>query len=223
MLTSLAPLSRPLAHEPALIRVILVDDHELVRSGLAALLSIVPGMQVVAEARDGASLLALLEHTEADVVVCDITMPGMDGLETIERVHSQWPELRTLVLSMEDSPVVARRALAKGASGYVVKHAASGELQDAIRATMAGRRYLSPVITRSLLVAPSDAPEEQLTTRQLEILTLIAEGCTSRDIGARLGLSHKTVDVHRLRIMDRLGIRDVASLTRYAMRHRLIK
>ena len=116
-----------------------------------------------------------------------------------------------------------RRALAKGASGYVVKHAASGELQDAIRATMAGRRYLSPVITRSLLVAPSDAPEEQLTTRQLEILTLIAEGCTSRDIGTRLGLSHKTVDVHRLRIMDRLGIRDVASLTRYAMRHRLIK
>ncbi|WP_427911336.1 response regulator [Ramlibacter sp. MMS24-I3-19] len=214
--------SRTPAHDAALIRVILVDDHELVRSGLAALLAQVPDMRVVAEARDGASLLALLEHTRAEVLVCDIGMPGMDGLETIERVHSQWPELRILVLSMEDSPQVARRALGNGASGYVVKNAASSELQEAIRATMAGLRYLSPVITRSLLVPPSGAAQEQLTTRQLEILTLIAEGCTSREIGIRLGLSHKTVDVHRLRIMDRLGIRDVASLTRYALRHRLV-
>ena len=163
------------------------------------------------------------EHgTWADVVVCDINMPGMGGHEAIEKIHEEWPHVRTLVLSMEDSPQVAKRALAKGASGYVLKHAASSELLEAIRATMAGRRYLSPAVTRALLTAPADAPEEQLTMRQLEILTLIAQGLSSREIGTQLGLSHKTVDVHRLRIMDRLGIRDVASLTRYAMRHRLI-
>jgi len=203
--------------------VILVDDHELVRSGLAALLYGVPDIQVVAEAGDGATLLGLLENILVDVVVCDIAMPGMDGLEAIERVHSRWPDVRTLVLSMEDSPQVARRALAKGASGYMSKQAASGELQDAIRATMAGQCYLSPAISRSLVVAQSVGPDEQLTARQVEILTLMAQGLTSREIGAQLGLSPKTVDVHRLRIMDRLGIRNVASLTRYAIRHKLVE
>lgn len=203
-------------------RVILVDDHELVRSGLAAVLSATADIRVVAEAGDGVALLGLLEHTPADVVVCDIAMPGMDGLEAIERVHSLWPDVRILVLSAEDSPQVARRALAKGASGYLVKRAGIGELRDAIRATMAGHRYLSPLIVQAQ-AAPSDDPEAQLTSRQIEILTLVAQGCSSRDIASRLGLSPKTVDVHRVRIMDRLHIREVAGLTRYAIRHRLIK
>jgi DNA-binding NarL/FixJ family response regulator len=210
------------AAETRSIRVILVDDHELVRAGISALLSVQPGMRVVAQARDGVSLLALLEHTETDVVVCDMTMPGMDGLETVERVHERWPGVRVLVLSMDDSAASARRALAKGASGYVTKHTASSELHAAIVATVEGERYLSPGITRSLLLAPADGPEEQLTRRQVEILVLIAQGHSSREIGERLGLSHKTVDVHRLRIMDRLGIHDVANLTRYALRHRLV-
>lgn len=202
---------------------ILVDDHELVRSGLAALLSAVPDVRVVAEASDGVALLALLEHTPTDVVVCDIAMPGMDGLEAIERVHSLWPDVRILVLSMEDSPHVAKQALSKGACGYLVKRSGTTELHEAIRATMAGHRYLSPVITQSLLAPASDSPEAQLTGRQIEILVLIAQGSSSRDIASRLGLSSKTVDVHRLRIMERLRIRDVAGLTRYAIRHRLIK
>lgn len=205
------------------IRVILVDDHELVRAGVSALLSIQSDIRVVAEARDGASLLELLARVTADVVVCDLAMPGMDGLEVVERVHLQWPEVRVLVLSMDDSALSARRALRKGASGYVAKHAASGELHEAIVAVMAGNRYLSSAITRSMLVAPDDSPEEQLTQRQREILILVAEGHSSREIGERLGLSHKTVDVHRLRIMDRLGIRDVANLTRYALRHGLVR
>lgn len=204
------------------IRVVLVDDHALVRAGISALLSLEPDIRVVAEARDGASLLALLERTSTDVVVCDMSMPGMDGLETVERVHERWPDVRLLVLSMDDSAASARRALAKGASGYVAKHAASGELHAAIVAAMEGRRYLSPGITRSLLLSADDAPEEQLTRRQIEILVLIAQGHSSREIGERLGLSPKTVDVHRMRIMDRLGIRDVANLTRYAIRHRLV-
>ena len=204
------------------IRVILVDDHELVRCGLAALLAPVPDIRVVAQAEDGAALLALLEHTTADVVVCDIAMPGMDGLEAIQHVHSLWPDVRILVLSMEDSPQVARRALAQGAAGYLVKRAGTGELRDAIRAVMAGHRYLSPIITQSVLGAAPDSPQEQLTSRQVEILALLAQGCSSRVIASRLGLSPKTVDVHRARIMDRLHIRDVAGLTRYAIRHRLI-
>jgi len=204
------------------IRVILVDDHDLVRAGISALLSLEPDIHVVAQARDGASLLALLEHTPVDVVVCDLAMPGMDGLQAVERVHQQWPEVRVLVLSMDDSAGSARRALRKGASGFVVKHAARGELRAAIVATVEGRRYLSPGLERSLLATQHDAPEDQLTERQIEILVLVAKGHTSREIGERLGLSPKTVDVHRLRIMDRLRIRDVANLTRYAIRHRLV-
>jgi DNA-binding NarL/FixJ family response regulator len=203
------------------IRVILADDHELVRAGISALLSLEPDIHVAAEARDGASLLALLEHTRVDVVVCDLAMPGMGGLEAVERVHQRWPELRVVVLSMDDSAASARLALRNGASGYVAKHAARDELRTAILATMQGRQYLSPAIARAL-AAGQDAPQDQLTTRQLEILVLVAQGHSSREIGERLGLSHKTVDVHRLRIMDRLGIRDVAGLTRYAMRQGLV-
>ena len=137
-------------------------------------------------------------------------------------MHQQWPGVRIVVLSMDDSALSARRALAKGADGYVAKHAATGDLHTAILAAMNGCRYLSPGIERALAAAPHDTPEEQLTQRQREILVLIAQGQSSREIGERLGLSPKTVDVHRLRIMDRLGIRDVANLTRYAIRHRLI-
>ena len=208
--------------EPRAIRVLLVDDHELVRAGISALLSMHPDIHVVAEARDGASLLALLEHTSVDVVVCDIVMPRMDGLEATERVRQQWPGVRVVLMSMDDSAQSARRALAKGATGYVAKHAAGGDLHAAIVAAMQGRRYLSPGIQRALADSTEDTPEEQLTPRQREVLVLIAQGHSSREIGERLGLSSKTVDVHRLRIMDRLGIRDVANLTRFAIRNRLI-
>jgi DNA-binding NarL/FixJ family response regulator len=208
--------------KPAL-RIILVDDHELVRSGIRALLSILAGIEVVAEARDGGELMRVLQAVPADMVLCDIAMPGMDGLEAIERIHREWPQIRTLVLSMDDSATAARRAISKGASGYIVKQAATAELEAAIRTTAAGGRYLSPMIARQLLEAPADTPEEQLTVRQMEILTLIAQGRSARDIGERLGLSSKTVDVHRSRIMDRLGIHDVAGLTRYAIKHRLVR
>jgi DNA-binding NarL/FixJ family response regulator len=214
----------PPLHPSDPIRVILVDDHELVRSGLRALLSIVDGVEVVAEARHGAELLQVLAATAADIVMCDIAMPGMDGLEVMERVRERHPGVDTIIVSMDNTPEAIRRALAQGAAGYIVKQAAAVELGIAIRTVAAGGRYVSPTIARVLLQpAPADAPDGLLTPRQQEILRLIAHGRSAREIGEQLGLSPKTVDVHRARIMERLDLHDIAALTRYAVRYRLVR
>jgi len=204
------------------VRIVLADDHELVRSGISALLALLPGVEVVGEARDGEALVSLVEQVGADIVMSDIGMPGMDGLEAIARIHQAQPGVRTIVLSMDDSAGAARSAFAAGASGYIVKQAATVELEAAIHAVLAGRRYVSPSLAQQLLLPATDTPQAQLTLRQVEILTCIARGLSSRAIGAQLGLSSKTVDAHRARIMDRLGIFDIAGLTRYAVRHRLV-
>lgn len=210
--------------KPAPLRVVLVDDHELVRSGIRALLDLLDGVDVVAEAQDGAELIRVLQRVSADVVMCDLTMPGMDGLAALERLRSEHPAVRTIVLSMDNAPASVRRALDRGAAGYVVKQAAATELGAALRAVGGGGRYVSPAIARQLLQPPAvDTPEALLTARQVEILTLIAQGRSAREIGEHLGLSAKTVDVHRARIMERLDVHDIAGLTRYAVRHRLVQ
>ncbi|MDB5858225.1 MAG: putative response regulator, NarL [Ramlibacter sp.] len=205
------------------VRIVLADDHELVRSGISALLSLLPGVDVVGEARDGAELVGLLELVGTDIVMSDIGMPGMDGLEAIARIQQAHPEVRTIVLSMDDSAAAARSAFAAGATGYIVKQAATAELEAAITAVMAGRRYVSPSLAPQLLLPATNSPQAQLTERQMEILVCIASGQSSRAIGTQLGLSSKTVDAHRARIMERLGIFDIAGLTRYAVRHRLVR
>jgi DNA-binding NarL/FixJ family response regulator len=204
------------------VRVVIADDHRLVRASIAVLLSLMHEVDVAAEAQDGADLMRVLATVAADLVLCDIAMPRVDGVESLALLRARHPGVKALVLSMDDSPAVIQRALKEGACGYVLKDAAPQELESAIRIVMSGGRYLSPGATRSLLTAGSP-PEQQLTPRQIEILSLVAKGLSSREIGGWLGLSPKTVDVHRARIMERLELRDIASLTRYALRHRLIR
>jgi DNA-binding NarL/FixJ family response regulator len=205
------------------IQVVLADDHDLVRSGIKALLSTVDGVQVIAEARNGSELLALLESVKPDVVMTDISMPGMDGITAIAEIHSRHPDVRVIVLSMYDTVDFVKRAVANGACGYLMKDAPPFELEQALRSVMATGSYFSAAVAQRLLQPSEPTVDDELTTRQVEILTLIAQGKSAKEIAFELGLSPKTVDVHRARIMERLRLNDIASLTRYAVRKGLVK
>jgi DNA-binding NarL/FixJ family response regulator len=205
------------------IRVILADDHDLVRSGIKALLSMVEGVDVIAEARDGRELITLVETLNPDIVMTDISMPGMDGITAISEIHGKHPEVRLLVLSMYDTVDFVKRAVASGACGYLMKDAPPFELEQAVRSVMATGSYFSPAIAQRLLQPSEPTVDDELTHRQVEILKLIAQGRASKEIAYELGLSPKTVDVHRARIMERLHLNDIASLTLYAVRKGLIK
>jgi len=208
---------------PHPVRVVLADDHELVRSGIKALLSMVDGVEVIAEAADGGELVSLVDNMRPDLVMTDISMPGMDGITAISQIHSRHPEIRILVLSMYDTVDFVKRAVASGACGYLMKDAPPFELEQAVRSVMTMGNYFSPAIAQRLLQPSEPTASDELTQRQLEILKLIAQGRASKEIAFELGLSPKTVDVHRARIMDRLQLNDIASLTLYAVRKGLIK
>jgi DNA-binding NarL/FixJ family response regulator len=205
------------------IRVVLADDHDLVRSGIKALLSMIDGVEVIAEARDGLELIQLVESLNPDIVMTDISMPRMDGIAAISQIHSKHPEVRMLVLSMYDTVDFVKRAVANGACGYLMKDAPPFELEQAVRSVMATGSYFSPAIAQRLLQPSEPTIDDELTQRQIEILKLIAQGRASKEIAFELGLSPKTVDVHRARIMERLRLNDIASLTLYAVRKGLIK
>jgi DNA-binding NarL/FixJ family response regulator len=205
------------------VRVVLADDHDLVRSGIKALLSMVEGVQVIAEARDGKELIALVDDLLPDVVMTDISMPGMDGITAISEIHARHPEVRLLVLSMYDTVDFVKRAVANGACGYLMKDSPPFELEQAMRSVMATGSYFSPAIAQRLLQPSEPTADDELTHRQVEILKLIAQGRASKEIAYELGLSPKTVDVHRARIMERLRLNDIASLTLYAVRKGLVK
>ncbi len=207
----------------ARVRVVLADDHDLVRSGIKALLRMVDGVDVVAEARDGRELVTLVDSLRPDVVMTDISMPGMDGIAAIAEIHGRHPQVRLLVLSMYDTVDFVKRAVASGACGYLMKDAPPFELEQSIRSVMATGTYFSPVIAQRLLQPSEPTASDELTERQVEILKLIAQGKASKEIAFDLGLSPKTVDVHRARIMERLKLNDIASLTRYAVRKGLVK
>ena len=205
------------------VRIVLADDHDLVRSGIKALLSMVEGVDVIAEARDGKELVALVDDLMPDVVMTDISMPVMDGIAAISLIHAKHPQVRLLVLSMYDTVDFVKRAVANGACGYLMKDAPPFELEQAVRSVMATGSYFSPSIAQRLLQPSEPTVDDELTHRQVEILKLIAQGRASKEIAYELGLSPKTVDVHRARIMERLRLNDIASLTRYAVRKGLIK
>ncbi|TFZ08490.1 response regulator [Ramlibacter humi] len=205
------------------VRVVLADDHDLVRSGIKALLGMIDGVEVIAEARDGQELIRLVDSLKPDIVMTDISMPHMDGIAAIAEIRMRQPQVRMLVLSMYDTVDFVKRAVASGACGYLMKDAPPFELEQSIRSVMATGTYFSPVIAQRLLQPSEPSASDELTDRQLEILKLIAQGKASKEIAFDLGLSPKTVDVHRARIMERLKLNDIASLTRYAVRKGLVK
>jgi DNA-binding NarL/FixJ family response regulator len=210
--------------ERAPISVLLADDHDLVRSGIKALLGNLAGIQVVGEARNGNELLAFLaSQPHPDIVITDLAMPEMDGMAAIAHTRKRYPDLRILVVSMYEKAEFVKQAVANGANGYILKGAAPDELERALRQLVETGSYFSSSVAQLLLQRQEPTPQEQLTGRQIEILTLLARGLSSKEIAHELGLSPKTVDVHRSRIMQRLGLTDVASLTLYAVRKRLVK
>ena len=207
------------------IRVILADDHTLVRAGLQSLLSLVPGVEVVAQAANGREAVELAAQHRPDIVLMDISMPELNGLAAAERITREIPGVRVMILSMFGNEQYVEQALRSGASGYLLKDADVRELELAITAVVRGDTYLSPAAARHATALAMRAPSatEPLTTRQREILQLIAEGASTKDIAQRLDLSVRTVETHRAQIMDRLEIRDIAGLVRYAIRTGLVR
>jgi DNA-binding NarL/FixJ family response regulator len=209
------------------IRVLLAEDHTLVRAGFQALLRDLPGIQVIAEAGDGREALHLVETQRPDVVLMDITMPGLNGLDATAQIASDFPEVGVIILSMHADEEYVLRALHVGATGYLLKDADIVEFQCAITSVANGETYLSPRISGVVAdyvrrAGPEPTSLEMLTPRQREVLQLIAEGHTMAGIGQVLGISQKTVETHRMALMDRLDIRDVAGLVRYAIRVGLV-
>jgi DNA-binding NarL/FixJ family response regulator len=211
------------------IRVLLADDHTLLRAGVRALLDQLPDVAVVGEATSGTEALALVEEHRPDILLADITMPGMSGLEVAERVARDFPETRTIILSMHTEKEYAIKALRAGAVGYLVKDAGTDELALAIRAAACGGSYLSAAVSKHVVAdiaqaAPARAgAPDPLTARQREVLKLIAQGNTTKAIARRLDISVKTADTHRVQLMERLGIHDIASLVRYAIKVGLVE
>ncbi len=220
------------------MRVLLADDHALVRAGIRALLTGLPDVESVVEAGDGQEALSLLRELRPDVALVDIAMPGLNGLELAARVTREAPGTRLVILSMHGTPGHVAQALRAGVCGYLLKDSAADELPVLLRAVMRGETYLSPTISKQVVdgylgrtaspatAAAAGAPDgsalDVLTSRQREILQLVAEGKSTKEVAQMLDLSVKTVETHRAQIMDRLGIRDLAGLVRYAVRTGLV-
>jgi DNA-binding NarL/FixJ family response regulator len=215
---------------PLKTRIVLADDHAMVRRGLRLVLDSEPDLEVVGEAEDGAAAIDLCLRDDADLAVLDVTMPRMTGLQAARELNRRKPELRILILSMHDNEQYLYEALKAGASGYVLKSAADRDLVHACRAAMRGEPFLYPgavtaLIRDFLAHAHGSAPsrEHPLTPREEEVTKLIAEGHTTREIAQMLVLSEKTVERHRANILEKLGLRDRVDLTRYAIRRGLVE
>jgi len=211
------------------IRIILADDHTLVRSGIRALLEKLPGVEVVGEASDGREILDLVRTQVPGVVLMDISMPSLNGLEATERITREFPEVRVIILSMHHNEEYVWRALKAGAAGYLLKKAAMAELATALQQVALGKTYLSQEISARLPrnfavdgIAHRPSPLEQLTSRQREILQLTAEGQNTKSIAELLKVSPKTIEYHRMKLMDCLNVHDIPGLVRFALRVGLI-
>ncbi len=211
------------------IRVVLADDHRLLRAGIRSLLEGVGGIEVVAEAADGREAVEHVRTHRPHVLVADITMPGLNGLEAAGQVAREFTGTRVLILSMHASEEFVAQAIRAGAAGYLLKDAAPEEVEAAIRTVARGDTYISPAVSKHLVAGyvrqtqGTDSPTEVLTPRQREVLQLIAEGHTTKQIARKLEISVKTAETHRTQLMDRLDIHDIAGLVRYAIRKGLVR
>jgi len=212
-----------------MITIVLADDHQIVRKGLRALLEIEPDFRLIGEAGDGLETLGLVERLKPDVLIADLSMPGLNGLEVIRQVRQQWPQTRVIVLSMYADDAYVAEALRNGALGYVLKGCSAANLVKAVREVAAGRRYLSPPLSERgievyLQMAEAAAldPYETLTTREREVLHLAVEGYSSAEIAARLSISPRTVEAHRANMMRKLGLHTQTDLIRYALKRKII-
>ncbi len=215
---------------PLRARVLLADDHELVRGGLKLVLDSEPDLDVVAEAGDGAAALEIALKEELDLCVLDVSMPRLTGLQVAAELHRQRPELRTLMLSVHDNEQYFFEALKAGSSGYVLKSEANRDLIEACRSAMRGEPFVYPAAASALVkdyleraARGEETPTEPLTPRELEVIKLIAEGHTSEEIGETLVIAKNTVDRHRDNILEKLGMRNRVDLTRYAIKRGLVE
>ena len=210
------------------IRIVLADDHALVRAGIRTLCELLDGVTVVAEAADGNQALEMVKAHQPDLVLMDIAMKTLNGLDATARIKREFPQVRVIILSMHAAEDYVLHALKAGASGYLLKDSAATELELALAAVMRGENYLCPQISSLVLrsyvqhAGAVEGPLATLTPRQREILQLIAEGNTTKDIAFQLNLSVKTVETHRAQIMKRLSIHDIPGLVRYAIRVGLV-
>jgi two-component system response regulator NreC len=211
------------------IKLLIADDHTVLRAGLRMLLDAQSDMQVMAEASDGSQVLGLLADVQPDILLLDLSMPGLGGLEALPLIRRQYPQVRVLILTMHDDESYLRQALREGASGYVLKRAADTELLSALRAVMRGEIYVHPSMTRHLLddilpatlVEPA-TPWDTLSERERDVLLRVARGHTSARIADQLSLSPKTVDTYRARGMEKLGLRSRAALVQFVLAHNLL-
>jgi DNA-binding NarL/FixJ family response regulator len=214
---------------PLVTRILIADDHSIVRSGLRKVLDAKPDMEVVAEAEDGVEAVEQALAEDVHLVILDVSMPRKTGIQAAAELHKRKPELKLLMLSMHDSEQFLFEALKAGASGYVLKSGADTDIVDAVRAAMRGDSFLYPSAVATLVRdyvdrgGQSDEQFDVLTPRELEVLKLIAEANTSKEIASALFISIKTVERHRQNILDKLGMRDRVELTRYAIRRGLIQ
>jgi DNA-binding NarL/FixJ family response regulator len=212
-----------------MISVVVADDHSIVREGIRALIEGENDIKVCAEASDGREVIEQVEKHQPNIVILDITMPRLSGLETLEHIRSKHPGVKTILLSMHADPPMIQNAISLGVDGYVLKNSRSSEILAAIRAVVRGGSYFSPTVAREIVAQvrdprpAGDQPFSILSGREREVLHLIAEGFAAKEVAAQLNISTKTVEAHRTSLMRKLGVRKATELVRYAVRHGLIE
>jgi DNA-binding NarL/FixJ family response regulator len=207
-------------------RILIADDHDVVRAGIRRVLAAEPSWEVCGEATDGRRALALAVVLKPDLVVLDVGMPGLNGIDVTRQLHRHVPDAEVLMLSMHDDESLVADAIDAGALGYVLKSDTADVLRAAVRDVLAHRRHISKALSfewrQTIRGMTATAPLRRLTAREREVLQLVSEGCSNKEIGSQLGISEKTAETHRARLMAKLNIHSVAKLVRYAIRNRIV-